>query len=139
MMEYVVGTITGANDTVTYLKGVQTQSRSITVENICQSISDPKYKDKPIVQLTLVDQGVKPKAIIFPLKVDGFTFKNAEQFITFTSDSCSCCGDIPNLNDNRNTQMYVYPKEGKIAFDLDVSEFICGKCIIEDSKSNSNK
>lgn len=69
--------------------------------------------------------------IFYPLKVNGFQFRSAEQFADFVSDGCAQCGGIPHPHHQANRNITVY-KLGKGKSGKQEYAFICGECVSED-------
>lgn len=136
MFEVVAGTIESARATPMVCKGVRSVQEKIILVNLCQSIADPKFSKN---KSSGIEEKKKDVFKIFPLQVDGVTFKNQQEFLDFSSQGCSACGNIPTAHDHRNNKMFVYSVTKSNDIDLKHAEFICGGCILEDEKVQVNK
>jgi Glutamine amidotransferase domain len=87
-----------------------------------------------------VNKGFKPrvviKAVSWPMRVEGFTFRNEDEFKDTVSCGCALCGVIPSKFDINNKHMHVYITPSDDV--LPQYEYICGACIINDESGTWN-
>lgn len=127
--KWIEGKITNAYEVKVKMHGVSYDDLIIVLDGttVKRVVEAPKKR----LKVTSVVTAIGPT---FPLKCNGHTFTNRDEFVDFVSCGCSLCGRVPTSFDPLNKNMTVYQLDNFAGL-LKDCEYVCGQCVQESEPS----
>ena len=130
--KWMKGTITNCHEATVIFQGTSWKEPRISLSghSLMRVVKRPESDERPKGERRLTVVGN-----VWPLKTQGHSFGDLYEWNDFVCKGCSMCGMVPTSYDVRNKSMTVYETVG-FKGTLDGCEFICGKCVEDESKGN---